>query len=223
MLISSVLIVRKSYEWEKYFSVLLIVTGVVLFTYKKDYNSCEGDLHFLYGNFLLGISLLMDGFTSAAQDVMRKNSKPSTLNFMIFNNAWSSLMSIVVLIAIGEGRDFVYFCIKFPTVVIYLGIILSAGFCGQFFISSIILSFGSLPCSIVTTLRKFSTVLLSILIFQNNLTLQQWIATGIIFSALTLDIFFLGTRKHTETSDMKESTADKKIDVESSGGEKTQT
>jgi UDP-galactose transporter B1 len=190
--------------------------GVVLFTYQKDFGS-ENNFDLLYGNSLLGISLLMDGFTSAAQDLMRKNSKPSTLNFMIFNNTWSSLISIVVLISTGEGTNFYFFCAKFPKVLIYLGIVVAMGFCGQFFISSIILSFGSLPCSIVTTLRKFTTVMLSIFIFKNNLTLQQWMATGIIFSALALDILF-GRKKPTAENNSESIGSNKnmKIDAEKS-------
>lgn len=193
----------------------MIVVGVVLFTYRKDFTSYENDFDSIYGNALLGISLLMDGFTSAAQDLMRKNSKPSTLNFMIFNNTWSSLISLVVLLSTGEGVNFYLFCSKFPKVMIYLGIVVSMGFCGQYLISSIILSFGSLPCSIVTTLRKFTTVLLSIFIFKNNLTLQQWMATGIIFSALALDIIF-GSRKPKENSETIGSNKNMKIDAENS-------
>lgn len=218
-MLASVFIVRKTYSIQKYFFILTIVVGVVLFTYREDFTSSENYFDSVYGNSLLGISLLMDGFTSAAQDLMRKNSKPSTLNFMIFNNTWSSLISIVVLFSTGEGTSFYFFCMKFPKVLIYLGIVVAMGFCGQYFISNIILSFGSLPCSIVTTLRKFTTVLLSIFIFKNNLTLQQWMATGIIFSALALDILF-GRKKSTENSEAIGSNKNVKIDAENSVEEK---
>ena len=50
--------------------------------------------------------------------------------------------------------------------------------------------FGPLPCSIVTTTRKFFTVLFSVLFFGNALTSRQWMGTGLVFSGLFLDAAF---------------------------------
>lgn len=47
-----------------------------------------------------------------------------------------------------------------------------------------------MPLSIVTTTRKFFSVFLSVKLFQNKLSLRQWIAAGIIFGALFLDAVF---------------------------------
>ena len=42
--------------------------------------------------------------------------------------------------------------------------------------------FGPLPCSIVTTTRKFFTVLGSVIFFGNELSKRQWIGTSLVFS-----------------------------------------
>lgn len=42
--------------------------------------------------------------------------------------------------------------------------------------------FGPLPCSVVTTTRKFFTVLASVIIFGNVLLGRQWIGAILVFS-----------------------------------------
>jgi solute carrier family 35 (UDP-galactose transporter), member B1 len=49
--------------------------------------------------------------------------------------------------------------------------------------------FGPLPCSVVTTTRKFFTVLFSVIFFGNSLTNRQWLGTVLVFSGLFADMF----------------------------------
>nr|XP_012151550.1 PREDICTED: solute carrier family 35 member B1 isoform X2 [Megachile rotundata] len=67
---------------------------------------------------------------------------------------------------------------------------MNAGAFGQYFIFLTVTEFGPLPCSIITTTRKFFTVLGSILIFGNALTFKQWLGTFIVFSGLFLDAMY---------------------------------
>jgi UDP-galactose transporter B1 len=193
VMIFGVLIARKSYSLQKYFCVLMIVIGVGVFIYKNDHESHAKD-YLNWGNILIGISLLTDGIMGASEDLMRKNSKPSAINFMFYLNAWSSLFLSVMLLANNEGLEFIKFTIRHNEVLLYLGCVLVTGSFGQFFLSSTLTNFGALPLSIVTTLRKFFTILLSCFLYNNTLSLQQWIATGIIFGALTLDVILRGTK-----------------------------
>jgi len=48
-------------------------------------------------------------------------------------------------------------------------------------------SFGPLPCSIVTTTRKFFTILGSVIIFGNPINSRQWAGTLLVFLGLGLD------------------------------------
>ena len=47
--------------------------------------------------------------------------------------------------------------------------------------------FGPLPCSIITTTRKFFTVLGSVLMFGNTLLTHQWIGAALVFAGIFLD------------------------------------
>lgn len=195
-MICGVLIARKSHTPQRYVFVLMVVSGIALFLFKDDTKKKENDLEYL-GNILIGISLLTDGFKGAAQDVMRKVARPTPLNFMFFENAWSALILICILVVGGEGVEFIQFAMRHQVVWMYIGIVMFCSTIGQFFISSMVSHFGSLPLVITTTLRKFFTVLFSVLIFGNSLTIRQWAATGIIFGALLLDAL-CGKKKFCE-------------------------
>lgn len=167
----------------------MIVTGIALFVYNDKNKKPEGDLTYL-GNILIGISLLMDGLKGAAQDVMRNVKRPSSMNFMLYENGWSTLLLLIILLINNEGIEFIEFSMRHTVVWYYLGFVMLCSIIGQFFISSMITNFGSLPCILTTTLRKFFTVLFSVFFFDHHLMTRQWIATAIIFTALTLDVFF---------------------------------
>jgi len=50
--------------------------------------------------------------------------------------------------------------------------------------------FGPLTCSVITTTRKFFTILGSVLIFRHPLTALQWAGTLLVFAGLSLDSAF---------------------------------
>lgn len=193
-MIFGVLIVKKTYTTQKYCFVLMIVAGIIAFMFKSDNKSDSENKLAYIGNILIALSLLADGLMGGAQDFMRKVAKPTALNFMCFTNLYSALIATMIISISGEGIRFIDFCMNHRMVIVYLGIVVFTGSFGQFFVSSMISNFGSLPMSLVTTLRKFVTVLFSVVIFNNTLTLIQWIATAIIFNALFLDVFF-GSKK----------------------------
>jgi len=185
----------------------MIVFGVGLFIYKDGIKSSQETL---WGYLLIMISLLFDGCLGAAQDKMRTVSKPSSLNFMYYVNAWSTLIVIPLLFINYEGWRFIQFCMKHYEVGYYMAITVLMGTAGQYFVSTMISCYGSLPLAIVTTMRKFFTVLFSSLIFGNVLNSRQWAATILIFTVLILDVLF-GKKKlinnKTEPEIKEEATA----------------
>lgn len=183
----------------------MIVAGIIAFMYKSDNKSdSENKLAYL-GNILIALSLLADGLMGGAQDFMRKVAKPTALNFMCYTNLYSALIATMIISISGEGIRFIDFCLNHQIVVVYLGIVVFTGSFGQYFVSSMISSFGSLTMSLVTTLRKFATVLFSVVIYNNSLTLIQWIAAALIFNALLLDVFFGSKKSKKAPEDQKPS------------------
>lgn len=56
-------------------------------------------------------------------------------------------------------------------------------------------NFGPLTCSIITTTRKFFTILGSVLLFGNSLIARQWLGVVFVFAGLTLDSIYGKARK----------------------------
>lgn len=136
VLLLGVLIGGKSYSMQRYFFVLMIVIGVVLFMMKegKVGHGRVADDHVGIGEILLVLSLSMDGLTGAIQERMRAASAPSAQHMMLSMNAWSTIFVGVGIVASGELFDFFYFASKYPYVWYQLGMLAMTGALGQYFI-----------------------------------------------------------------------------------------
>lgn len=143
-----------------------------------------------FGVLLLLLSLMMDGLISAVQERMKAEHSTKSGHMMLNMNGWSVIFSGIVIIASGELFQCIQFLHRYPSTVWHISTFSIAGAFGQYFIFLTVTEFGPLPCSIITTTRKFFTVLGSILIFGNTLTFKQWLGTFIVFSGLFLDAMY---------------------------------
>jgi solute carrier family 35 (UDP-galactose transporter), member B1 len=207
-----VLIGRKSYSAQKYLFVFIIVFCIGSFMFKDKYDQKDGEDPLIGGCFI-AVSLLMDGMTGAFQDRARSFSKPSSMTIMFNVNFWSTVILVAIMSVTGEGREMIEFAQRHHSVIWHLALAILVGTFGQIFISLMISNFGSLPLSLVTTTRKFFTVFISVLVFENQLTTRQWISAGIIFLALLLDSIF--TKKSSSRAESETSNSQSDDDEES--------
>lgn len=192
VMILCVLIGKKTYSYQRYIFVSVIIGGVILFMLNKLQSSepkSKSDDPF-WGVALLIFSLIMDGLLGAVQERVRNIYAPSALQMMVSSNMWSTLILSLITISNGEIQRFISFAERYPYILGWISIQALFNAIGQMFIFVMITSFGSLPCSIVTTTRKFFTIFFSVLYFGNSLSLQQWIGTAIIFVGLFCDACF---------------------------------
>ncbi|XP_063546759.1 solute carrier family 35 member B1 homolog [Cydia strobilella] len=191
VMILGVLIGRKVYPLKKYLFVFLIVLGVVLFMFKDQSKKVAHESQgFGIGELMLFLSLTMDGLTGAVQERIKSESSPSAYSMMVNTNGWSSIILSIGVLLTGEIFRFIAFVSKYPEVLVHLAGLAFMGALGQLFIFFMVSEFGPLPCSVVTTTRKFFTVLASVLIFGNVLLGRQWIGATIVFTGLFLDILY---------------------------------
>ncbi|KAJ8251229.1 hypothetical protein GJAV_G00218710 [Gymnothorax javanicus] len=188
VMILGVTILRKRYPLAKYLCVLLIVSGVALFLYKPNKQTATTDDHlFGFGEVLLLVSLTLDGLTGVSQDYMRGHFQTSA-NYMMLNiNLWSTLWLGTAILWTGELWEFLSFADRYPTIIYNILLFGLTSALGQTFIFMTVVYFGPLTCSIVTTTRKFFTILGSVLLFGNVLTSLQWVGTIMVFLGLGLD------------------------------------
>lgn len=132
----------------------------------------------------------MDGLNGAIQERMVAEHQTKSMPMMLNINFWASLYLLIATVLSGELFSFAAFVQRHPDVVWKLLTLSVAGCFGQLFIFMTISEFGPLPASIVTTVRKFFTVLTSVLFFGNTLLPRQWAATFIVFSGLFLDTMY---------------------------------
>lgn len=109
---------------------------------------------------------------------------------MLWMNFWASLMLLVPLTLTGELFQFLDFIQRFPFVLSFILQFAAMSAIGQLFIFFSITAFSPLICSLITTTRKFFTVLASVLLFGNAMTNQQWLGTSLVFLGLGLDMFY---------------------------------
>merc|ERR1719458_8923 len=162
-----------------------------MFMYKENAKkSGGGDSLFGVGEILLLVSLTCDGLTGAVQERMKLEHQTKSGHMMMAMNKWSVGYLAVALAFTGEGLEFVGFIQRHPAVLWELATFSVASALGQFFIFLCVSDFGPLPCSIITTTRKFFTVLFSVIIFGTILAGHQWIGVVLVFSGLFLDAKF---------------------------------
>ena len=118
---------------------------------------------------------------------MRAEHNVKSGHMMLNMNFWSVVYVAVAIVFTGEVFALIGFISRHPIIVWQMASLSLAGAIGQFFIHMTVSEFGPLPCSIITTSRKFFTVLGSVLIFGNKLLPRQWVAAGIVFTGLGLD------------------------------------
>lgn len=102
----------------------------------------------------------------------------------------STLQISCLFLFSGEGKDFVHFASRHPELWGHLAMLAFCGVLGQLFIFLMVAGFGPLACSVVTTTRKFFTVLCSVLIFGNILMPRQWFGAVLVFVGLFADMFY---------------------------------
>jgi drug/metabolite transporter (DMT)-like permease len=141
----------------------------------------------------------LDGVTGAIQDHLRMIQKTSALHMMYSVNVYAQLYLFIGLILSGEGLDAVAFVNRHPSLIFYFLLFGLSSALGQLFIFTTITKFGPLTCAIITTTRKFFTILSSVIIFGNTLITRQWIAIVLVFTGLGIDAYF-GRKKKSLSS-----------------------
>lgn len=186
---------KKNYSIYRLISTLIIVFGVTLFMYEQykfktgsRVNSMDAPLYVL-GWILVLASLVFDGLLAATQERLRLSYHLNTYTLMYYINTYTSLMLTVIVIATGELIKFISFMSGKSSKIIYLFFLGSCSAAGQLFVYYTIITFGPLSCSIITTIRKFFSVLFSVLLFSHWMSFEMWTCVVLVFVGLSVDIY----------------------------------
>ncbi|XP_015426262.1 PREDICTED: solute carrier family 35 member B1, partial [Myotis davidii] len=136
------------------------------------------------------LSLTLDGLTGVSQDHMRAHYQTGSNHMMLNINLWSTLLLGAAILFTGELWQFLSFAERYPAIIYNILLFGLTSALGQSFIFMTVVYFGPLTCSIITTTRKFFTILASVILFANPISSMQWVGTVLVFLGLGLDAKF---------------------------------
>lgn len=163
--------------------IALLTIGLAVFMHNSE-DARDRTGHTLIGSLLSIVALALDGFVGSTQDATRAESSAS-LMFVV--NAWAFLLSLPPLIIFGEFAEAVAFVRRFPNVLPPLLLYCAVTPIATHIVFLTIVNFGALRCSIVTTCRKFLTILVNTLAHGRHLSASQVASVGVLFTGLLVE------------------------------------
>lgn len=166
-----------------------------------------------FGIFLLVVSLCCDGAVSMGQQGMRTlKDKLTPYEQMFMTNFGAALLLVPFAAFTGQLSSGTAFLMANPAIFKNIGSFSLCSAFGQVFIFLTINWFGPDTSAKITTLRKMGTVLISIVWFGHPMSREQWIAVGIVFTAVLSELAeqLLKKKDHKKTDgDKKEAKKEK--------------
>jgi len=197
ILLVSLILGVKGHTKSQYFCGFIITAGIVIFNLTEGGNKKHGgdsETSFI-GIIAILISLFCDGFLGTTQGEVKKKFNPSQWDQMESLNKWAGLICMTVAVVSFQMGGFVKFVMEHPLVIKDLVLLAVLGTFGQVFIFYTIANFSPLILSIVTTTRKFFTVLMSIVMYNHQVNIYQWMAIGLVFAGVFIEMLS-GGKKH---------------------------
>lgn len=194
---------HKSYPFVEYVFCFLVTAGVSMFAwFGRGKGSHSAGVAYpdqtLLGYALCFSNLVLDGYTNVTQDAINKSYKGSTaLHMMCWMNFWTGVFYLpMMFIVSSSGSEIVQFLVRYPEALRDVMYFCMCGAVGQLFIFYTIKTFGSLTNTLVTTTRKFFSILASVVWSGHGLVKEQWVAVALVFGGLLSSSWY----KHNKSS-----------------------
>lgn len=208
-MVLGIIILKKRYTASKYLSIVLVSVGILICTIMsaKQVNiGNEGSeeqgfyafMHWLLGVAMLTFALLMSARMGIFQETLYKQYGKHSKEALFYNHCLplpgfllmsSDIYNHCLLFSQSTQVDVPVIGQAVPVMWIYLLMnVITQYVCirGVFILTT---ECASLTVTLVVTLRKFLSLIISILYFQNPFTVWHWVGTAVVF---------LGTLLYTE-------------------------
>uniref|UniRef100_A0A5S6R299 UDP-xylose and UDP-N-acetylglucosamine transporter n=1 Tax=Trichuris muris TaxID=70415 RepID=A0A5S6R299_TRIMR len=203
-------LLNKQYSWRKYASVFVISVGITLATLAT-YNSQQGskgaetaestfDLRLLIGVLMLLFALIFSSILGIFQEKMYrlygKHSREAMfyvhcLSLPGFALFYRDIAQHIEVFNRSELVNLLFIGIRLPRLWFLLLLnCLTQYFCIRF-VYYLTAHCSTLTVTLVITIRKFISLLISIVLFRNPFTLNHWIGTALVFvgTLLFIDVY----------------------------------
>lgn len=183
VILGGLIVFGKRFPLHDYIVVSAVTTALIVFNFSTSKSNGTTSHQTFLGLVLLGLSLFCDALTGPRQDHLLSRIKISSVQLMMFTNIFGTVLSTLAVV-LFEGYEPIRFCLKYPEVISHIFLFCCSAALGQFFIFASLTEFGSLYLTLITTTRKFFTVLLSVLVFGHHVSPLQWVCVATIFASL---------------------------------------
>ncbi|KAI0031904.1 UAA transporter [Vararia minispora EC-137] len=214
VMLMNILLYRRAFAPHKYAVVVLVTMGITLFMFfgseshsktKSKGSSTEhpSAAHAVLGMIYLLINLALDGTTNSTQDEVfaRAPWRVTGQQMMLWINAFSSLTTLLLVLLplphipvlhpgpsfVAEAGQAISFVRTHPGALQPLLAFALCGAVGQLFIFETLEHFGSLTLVTVTLTRKLFTMLLSVVLYNHQLTAGQWAGAATVFAGISIE------------------------------------
>eukprot|EP00164_Ancoracysta_twista_P002784 GFYU01003703.1.p1 GENE.GFYU01003703.1~~GFYU01003703.1.p1 ORF type:complete len:363 (+),score=60.86 GFYU01003703.1:65-1153(+) len=198
---------RAKYKTVEYVCVLLLTAGISAFMLAN--KKADSRINEIEGILLILGSLIADGFTGSSQEKLLRQYKPTAHEMMFYMNMWSALLVGCYAVLSGELFRALDFCSRNPELYWDLAVLSTFSAFGQNFIFLTIEEFGALICSIITTTRKFFTILASVLWYGHPLSNVQWGCVGLVFLSISVQMYYKFKAKSRQAAEAAAATEKK--------------
>jgi solute carrier family 35 (UDP-galactose transporter), member B1 len=204
VMIVGILLYKKSYPWYKYLSVLLLCGGIALFSFAKASSSSsssssqKNEINLwvqCFGIILVGLNVFLDGYTNNEQDHIFERHTSSSLQMMKYVNLWQFCYLLIFLclgsLLFKEQSEFYQSYLLFINCSQLQYDILMFCLCasiGQLFIFAVMKEFGSLMWVTLSITRKLFTIIVSIVMFNHQISTFQWIGVAAVFLGMSVEV-----------------------------------
>lgn len=208
-MVLGMLILNKRYTLRRYISVFMVTCGIILFTWasegvKAPHNQKKSSS--LVGILLLVFALVVSASLGIYQETLFKKYGKHPREALFFSHALplpgflflaKDIYSKLPLFSLSEPvRVFSLFSI--PHLWLYLlGNVLMQYICirSVFMMAS---TYSSLASTMVLTFRKFISLMISVLYFQNVFSVSHWLGATLVFTGSLLFMDFKGFKRKTQ-------------------------
>uniref|UniRef100_A0A670ZLB1 Solute carrier family 35 member B4 n=1 Tax=Pseudonaja textilis TaxID=8673 RepID=A0A670ZLB1_PSETE len=189
-----IIILKKRYTVSKYISIALVSLGIFTCTLMsaKELVSPVGLNHYVLGIAALTFALLMSALMGIFQETIYKKFGKHSKEALFYNHALplpgflflapdiyrhGLLFRLVQVPLVGLNLPIMWFYLMMNVITQYICIR------GVFILTT---ECTSLTVTLVVTLRKFVSLIFSILYFQNSFTTWHWLGTVLVFVGMLL-------------------------------------
>ncbi|EAS04592.1 UAA transporter family protein (macronuclear) [Tetrahymena thermophila SB210] len=200
VLIVGLIFGKVDYPLNQYICGVVVTIGIILFNLCDDMKSGK-ETQFV-GIALILTSLFCDGMLAEKQAEMRKKQNPSSFELMEICSFWCAVLSLAYGAVSGSLITCINFILTHNDILFDVLTIGFLGCIGQVFIFFTIRHFGPVILALVTTTRKFFTVLASIAYFGHNLFFGQWVGVSLVLLGVSYELYE-GYKKNSQHNKQK--------------------